>query len=92
MKAWEKNIRKVVPYTPGEQPTEKDVIKLNTNENPYPPSPMVTEMHQELEQLRLYPAPDAKELVDAIAGYHGIDRKQVFVGVGSDDVLAITRS
>lgn len=90
MKAWEKNIRKVVPYTPGEQPTEKDVIKLNTNENPYPPSPMVTEMHQELEQLRLYPAPDAKELVDAIAGYHGIDRKQVFVGVGSDDVLAMS--
>lgn len=90
MKTWEKNIRKVVPYTPGEQPTEKDVIKLNTNENPYPPSPMVTEMHQELEQLRLYPAPDAKELVDAIAGYHGIDRKQVFVGVGSDDVLAMS--
>lgn len=90
MKTWEKNIRKVVPYTPGEQPTEKDVIKLNTNENPYPPSPMVTEMHQELEQLRLYPAPDAKELVDAIAGYHGIARKQVFVGVGSDDVLAMS--
>lgn len=90
MKAWEKNIRKVVPYVPGEQPTEKDVIKLNTNENPYPPSPKVTELHQDLEQLRLYPAPDAKELVDAIAGYHGIDREQVFVGVGSDDVLAMS--
>lgn len=90
MKAWEKNIRKVVPYVPGEQPTEKDVIKLNTNENPYPPSPKVMELHQDLEQLRLYPAPDAKELVDAIAGYHGIDREQVFVGVGSDDVLAMS--
>lgn len=90
MKAWEKNIRKVVPYTPGEQPKEKGIIKLNTNENPYPPSPKVLEMQQELEQLRLYPDPEVKELVDAIAGYHGIDRKQVFVGVGSDDVLAMS--
>ena len=49
MKAWEENIRKVVPYVPGEQPQEKDIIKLNTNENPYPPSPKVYEAHRNLE-------------------------------------------
>lgn len=90
MKAWEKNIRKVVPYTPGEQPKEKDVIKLNTNENPYPPSPKVMAAKQELDRLRFYPDPEAKELVEAIARYHGLNRNQVFVGVGSDDVLAMS--
>lgn len=90
MKAWEKNIRKVVPYTPGEQPKEKDVIKLNTNENPYPPSPKVMAAKQELDRLRFYPDPEAKDLVEAIAQYHGLGRNQVFVGVGSDDVLAMS--
>lgn len=90
MKAWEKNIRKVVPYTPGEQPKEKDVIKLNTNENPYPPSPKVMAAKQELDRLRFYPDPEAKDLVEAIARYHGLNRNQVFVGVGSDDVLAMS--
>lgn len=90
MKAWEKNIRKVVPYTPGEQPKEKDVIKLNTNENPYPPSPKVMAAKQELDRLRFYPDPEAKDLVEAIAQYHGLNRNQVFVGVGSDDVLAMS--
>ncbi len=90
MKAWEKNIRKVVPYTPGEQPKEKDVIKLNTNENPYPPSPKVMAAKQELDRLRFYPDPEAKDLVEAIARYHGLNRNQVFAGVGSDDVLAMS--
>ena len=90
MKLWEKNIRKVVPYVPGEQPKGQDVIKLNTNENPYPPSPKVISAKQELDQLRLYPDPVAKDLVDTIAAYHGLDSSQVFVGVGSDDVLAMS--
>ena len=90
MKEWEKNIRKVVPYTPGEQPKEKDIIKLNTNENPYPPSPRVLEAKTELEQLKFYPDPAAHELVEAIAGYHGLKDDQVFVGVGSDDILAMS--
>ena len=90
MKAWEKNIRKVVPYTPGEQPKEQDVIKLNTNENPYPPSPKVLETKLELERLRLYPDDTAKILVDTLADYHNINADQIFVGVGSDDVLAMS--
>ena len=91
MKAWEENIRKVVPYVPGEQPQVKDIIKLNTNENPYPPSPGVKKAHEEMEVSRfaLYPDPAAKELVTALESYHGLDAGQAFVGVGSDDVLAL---
>lgn len=90
MKAWKKNIRQVVPYVPGEQPKETDVIKLNTNENPYPPSPKVKELCGRIENLRLYPDPAASRLVNAIADYKGLDRSQVFVGVGSDEVLALS--
>ena len=90
MKAWQKNIRTVEPYIPGEQPNEKDMIKLNTNENPYPPSPKVEAVKQELDRLRLYPDPNATALVEAIANYHGLSKEQVFVGVGSDDVLAMS--
>ena len=90
MKEWMKNVRQVVPYVPGEQPKETDIIKLNTNENPYPPSPKVQEMCSRIENLRLYPDPAASRLVDAIADYKGIGRDQVFVGVGSDDVLAMS--
>lgn len=90
MKAWEKNIRQVVPYIPGEQPKDRDVIKLNTNENPYPPSPKVLEAQRELDRLRFYPDPAAKDLVVALADYHGLSPEQVFVGVGSDDVLAMS--
>ncbi|MBQ4523090.1 MAG: histidinol-phosphate transaminase [Lachnospiraceae bacterium] len=89
MKAWEKNIRKVVPYVPGEQPQLEKMIKLNTNENPYPPSPKVMETRDKIENLRLYPDPMVSKLVNAIAGYHGLEPEQVFVGVGSDDVLAM---
>lgn len=74
-----------------EQPQVKDIIKLNTNENPYPPSPGVKKAHEEMEVSRfaLYPDPAAKELVTALESYHGLDAGQVFVGVGSDDVLAL---
>ncbi len=90
MKAWEKNIRRVVPYTPGEQPKGKNVIKLNTNENPYEPSPRVVEMYDKIQDLRLYPDPKVEELIHALAKYHGLSDRQVFVGVGSDDVIAMS--
>ena len=89
MSTWEDNVRRVVPYVPGEQPKIKDIIKLNTNENPYPPSPMVINKQLELKNLRLYPDDKALVLVDAIADYHKVDSAQVFVCVGSDDVLAM---
>ena len=90
MKAFEKNIRKVEPYVPGEQPQHK-VIKLNTNENPYPPAPGVKEalLHMDFNRLRLYPDPTAGNLVHTLAEYYGVNDDQVFVGVGSDDVLAM---
>lgn len=90
MNQWRENIRQVEPYTPGEQPKETGIVKLNTNENPYPPSPKVNEIHENLGDLRLYPDPTAGALVEAIAQYHNVDQSQVFVGVGSDDVLAMS--
>lgn len=90
MNQWRENIRQVEPYTPGEQPKETGIVKLNTNENPYPPSPKVNEIHENLDDLRLYPDPTAGALVEAIAQYHKVDSSQVFVGVGSDDVLAMS--
>lgn len=91
MGKWEKNVRTVVPYVPGEQPKRRDIIKLNTNENPYPPSPKVTEAlaQMNIDGLRKYPDPAAERLVSAIASLHGLPNEQVFVGVGSDDVLAM---
>ena len=89
MRKWEKLIRKVVPYVPGEQPKGDNIIKLNTNENPYPPSPKVAACLGQIDQLRKYPDPTVAELVQAIADYKGLKENQVFVGVGSDDVLAM---
>ena len=91
MKKWEKNVPKVVPYTPGEQPNQPGMIKLNTNENPYPPAPGVQRALEELEaeSLRLYPDPAASELVAALAEYYGKEKERFFVGVGSDDVIAM---
>lgn len=90
MKAFEKNIRKVEPYVPGEQPQRK-VVKLNTNENPYPPAPKVEEILRtfDAELLRKYPDPAAEVLVKALAEHYQVGADQVFVGVGSDDVLAM---
>ena len=84
------NIRKVTPYTPGEQPQRK-VIKLNTNESPYPPSPQVVEAIRGLKasKLRLYPDPDCRELREVLAEEYGLEPEEVFVGVGSDDVLSM---
>ncbi|MCI8495220.1 MAG: histidinol-phosphate transaminase [Lachnospiraceae bacterium] len=92
MAAWEENVRKVVPYTPGEQPEHLDIIKLNTNENPYPPAPKAAEILKKMdaEILRRYPDPAAGELVQALAERYKVPREQVFVGVGSDDVLAMS--
>ena len=88
--SWEDNVKRVVPYVPGEQPKSK-VIKLNPNENPYPPSPKVKEVlnNYDIDELRLYPDVNAGELGMALAKYYGLNSNQVFVGVGSDDVLAI---
>ena len=85
-----KNIRNVDPYVPGEQPQEK-VVKLNTNENPYPPSPGVQEALDSLDpaDFRLYPDPSSSVLVKALAENYGVNEDQVFVGVGSDDVLSL---
>lgn len=91
MKVWENYIRKVKPYVPGEQPVDKSVVKLNTNENPYPPAPGVSEVlyNMNVDSLRLYPDPTIGVLVDEIAGFYNVESEQVFVGVGSDDVLAM---
>ncbi len=91
MKKWEQNIRKVEPYVPGEQPNNSDMVKLNTNENPYPPAPGVIQAYKELDldMLRRYPDPSSSLLIESLAEYYHVDKNQVFVGVGSDDVLAI---
>lgn len=92
MSTWEENVRKVIPYTPGEQPNQPDMIKLNTNENPYPPAPGVEKALKEMDMdaMRLYPDPVAYDLVHAIAQMYSLKDEQVFVGVGSDDVLAMS--
>ncbi len=91
MNNWKKNVRKVVPYTPGEQPQCRNIIKLNTNENPYPPSPKVFEVIKKFDSdmLKKYSDPSAGMLVDSLAEFHGVGRDMVFVGVGSDDVLGM---
>lgn len=88
---WEDNVRKVVPYVPGEQPNRPGMIKLNTNECPYPPAPGVEKVIKEFDydKLRLYPDTQATALVEALAEYYGVKKEQIFVGVGSDDVLAM---
>ncbi|MBQ3899165.1 MAG: histidinol-phosphate transaminase [Lachnospiraceae bacterium] len=88
---WENNVRKVVPYVAGEQPKQKDVIKLNTNECPYPPAPAVEKSLKEIDfdSFRLYPDPDTSSITEALAKYYNVSTKNVFVGVGSDDVLSM---
>jgi len=87
---WNKKTREQTPYVPGEQ-TAGACIKLNTNENPYPPSPRVRELISQFdtETLRLYPDPTSSLLKETIAGYYGIDKSQIFLGNGSDEVLAL---
>jgi len=87
---WSPFVKDLVPYVPGEQPRVENLVKLNTNENPYGPSPRVIEaIRAELnDSLRLYPAPNADALKAAIAEHYGVEPTQVFVGNGSDEVLA----
>jgi histidinol-phosphate aminotransferase len=91
--SYEANVRKVVPYVPGEQPKVTNLIKLNTNENPYPPSPLVLkalkDMEEKIERLKLYPDPTCEKLIEAIGSAYNVDKEKIFVGVGSDDVLAM---
>lgn len=92
MPNWENNVRKAVPYTPGEQPKIRDLIKLNTNENPYPPAPGVLDALRGLDgdSVRRYPDPASSALTEAIAKHCGVKAENVFAGVGSDDVLAMS--
>lgn len=91
MKLWENNIRRVTPYVPGEQPQGDRLIKLNTNENPYPPAPGVIKALKDMDgqQFRKYPDPAASSLVAALGEVYSLEKNQIFVGVGSDDVLAM---
>lgn len=89
---WEENVRRVVPYTPGEQPKKAGIIKLNTNESPYAPAPGVAKALAALdaEKFRLYPEfPERTELAEALAARYHIGTDQLFIGVGSDDVLSM---
>ena len=89
-KFWSPFVSSLVPYVPGEQPKLTRLIKLNTNENPYGPSPRAIEAMQAAlnDDLRLYPDPNSDRLKQAVAGYYGVESNQVFVGNGSDEVLA----
>ncbi|WP_239427660.1 histidinol-phosphate transaminase [Snodgrassella communis] len=89
-KFWSEKTKCLQPYVPGEQPKLTNLVKLNTNENPFPPSPMVLAAMQEAinDDLRLYPDPNAEKLKQTIADYYGLHKQQVFVGNGSDEVLA----
>lgn len=87
---WSSFVERLEPYRPGEQAPEDNLIKLNTNENPYGPSPKVLQAIQEavVDDLRLYPSPNAEALKESIAHYYGLENNQVFIGNGSDEVLA----
>lgn len=88
---WTDTISRLTPYVPGEQRTGSDIVKLNTNENPYPPSPKVLEAIRAVDghQLRRYPDPESDALRQALADYHGLSLNNVFVGNGSDEILAL---
>lgn len=89
-KYWSDAIKDLTPYVPGEQPKVDNLIKLNTNENPYPPAPAVEAALNDFnkDRLRLYSDPDSSALKEALADYHQVDKANVFVGNGSDEVLA----
>ncbi|MCW8945166.1 MAG: histidinol-phosphate transaminase [Sedimenticola sp.] len=89
---WSSVVQNLTPYVPGEQPKQSDLVKLNTNENPYPPSPRALQAmaKEATETLRLYPDPNADRLKQTLADYYRVTPQQVFVGNGSDEVLAHT--
>lgn len=91
---WSSKARNLSPYVPGEQPQHDNLCKLNTNENPFPPSPKVAEaiakvLEKGADELRLYPAPESDDLRGALAKAYNLNANQVFVGNGSDEVLAL---
>ena len=89
-KFWSKLIKELSPYIPGEQPKNQALIKLNTNENPYGPSPKVLAAIKSAisDELKLYPDPESIELREAIAKFYNISSSNIFVGNGSDEILA----
>lgn len=90
--SWQDKLRQVEPYVAGEQPKINNMIKLNTNENPYGPCKQIKDILKEIdiEKLKLYPNSDGEELRHALAKYHGLKDEQVFLANGSDEVLALT--
>ncbi len=92
MNTWKNNLRDIEPYVPGEQSKESDIVKINANENPYPPSPMAVKALREFgaESLRFYPSADATPLKEALAEHYGVGVENVFLGNGSDDVIALS--
>lgn len=89
---WMKNLRDIEPYVPGEQSMEKNIVKINANENPYPPSPEAIKAINEFDcnRLRFYPDANALEFKKALAEFYGVSVENVFLGNGSDDVLALS--
>lgn len=89
---WMKNLRDIKPYVPGEQSKEKNIVKINANENPYPPSPEAIKAINEFDcnRLRFYPDANALEFKKALAEFYGVSVENVFLGNGSDDVLALS--
>ena len=90
-KFWSDKTKSIEPYVPGEQPKDKKYIKLNTNESPYPPSPKVIEAIKNAanDDLRLYPDPSCEKLRETMGDYYDLNKNEVFIGNGSDEVLAI---
>jgi histidinol-phosphate aminotransferase len=88
---WSEVVRQLEPYVPGEQPQIDGLIKLNTNESPYPPSPKVHRLMDEdaIARLRLYPDPNSRKLKATLAAYYAVESDQIFIGNGSDEVLAL---
>lgn len=88
---WKQNLRQITPYVPGEQSKDADIVKLNANENPYPPSPKAMDAIRQFQAdtLRFYPPADATPLKEALAAYYGVTVENVFLGNGSDDVIAL---
>jgi histidinol-phosphate aminotransferase len=87
---WSQIARELSPYVPGEQPRIANLVKLNTNESPFGPSPLALEAMRDAatDTLRLHPDPEATELREVLAAHHGVKLEQVFIGNGSDEVLA----
>ncbi|WP_459476804.1 histidinol-phosphate transaminase [Clostridium saccharoperbutylacetonicum] len=91
-KFWNDKVKEIEPYVPGEQPKDKKYIKLNTNENPYPPADNVIEAMKNAvnDDLKLYPDPTCSELIEEIAKYYSLNKDEVFIGNGSDEILAFS--